>query len=216
MIRDWMLGECAASGRDRAALVAVLDVLLVKGGSPVGQSLLAREAGLANNTVAAGYLELLADLMCFGYGHAWDASRSKVIRRKPAKSPAISLLAAVAWDRARLRSPADFATQPLPAQGRYLEWLVAQEVWRRAAIRGEPFPEILPFWEGGGHEIDFVVHPDLLVEVKRGRTGPMEFTWFPCTFPGARLIVVGQDRFEGERVRGVTAEDLLLSADWTD
>lgn len=49
MVRDWVLGEFAASGRARASLLAVLDTLLDRGGSPVGYSRLARESGLANN-----------------------------------------------------------------------------------------------------------------------------------------------------------------------
>ena len=44
------------------------------GSSPLGQTKLAREAGLANNTVAAGYLEMLADLLSVGILLPWDAS----------------------------------------------------------------------------------------------------------------------------------------------
>jgi hypothetical protein len=53
--RDWIFGECAASGRSRAALLGVFECLHRFGGTPVGQAKLAREAGLANNTVAAGH-----------------------------------------------------------------------------------------------------------------------------------------------------------------
>ncbi len=48
---------------------------LLTGGSPLGKAKLAGEAGLANNTVAAGYGELLSDLMCVGQGPAWAESR---------------------------------------------------------------------------------------------------------------------------------------------
>jgi predicted AAA+ superfamily ATPase len=212
MVRDWMLGECAATGRDRGSLLAVLEVLLTRGGVPLGQSLVARAAGLANNTVANGYLELLADLHCIGVGHAWDADRRGVIRRKRAKYPLINLLAAVAWHRARLRSPADFRALPPEQQGMFHEWLVAQELWRRAAIRGDELPDVLPYWEGGEHELDFVVGRDEFVEVKRGRTSAVEFGWFARALPGRRLTVVGRDRFEAERMRGVTIEDFLRGA----
>lgn len=211
MVRDWMLGECAASGRDRASLLAVLEVLLGRGGTPVGQSLVAREAGLANNTVAAGYLELLADLHCIGIGHAWDASRRIVLRRKRAKYPFVNLLAAVAWHPARMRSPADVRALPEDLQGAFLEWLVAQELWRRAAVRGEEIPEELPYWHTGQREIDFVVDASRYLEVKRGQTSPVEFAWFATAMPGATLTVIGRDRFVATGIEGVTIEDFLRS-----
>jgi hypothetical protein len=46
------------------------ELLRRRGGSPVGQTKLAKEAGLANNTVAAGWTELLADLLCVGLSPA--------------------------------------------------------------------------------------------------------------------------------------------------
>jgi hypothetical protein len=98
-------------------------------------------------------------------------------------------------------------------QGRWFEWLVAQEISRRSARRGDPSPEILRFWSGGGHEIDFVVDPTLMIEVERGRTGASEFTWFPRVHPRARLLVVGREPFEAVRIRGLTMEELLLG-DW--
>lgn len=45
--------------------------------------------------------------------------------------------------------------------------------------------------------------------MKRGRTSPFEFRWFPSVFPQARLTVVGANRFETDRIRGVTLEDFL-------
>lgn len=214
MVRDWIVGECAAAGRDRASLIGVWDVVLRRGGTPIGQAAVAREGGLANNTVAAGYVQMLADLMTLGTAHAWDANRRASVRRKPAKFPPINLLAAIAFDRARVRSLDDFNTLEPEVQGRWYEWLVAQEIARRAAIRGDGSPETLHYWEGGGHEIDYVVRPDLLIEVKRGSTSAFEFGWFPKTFPKATLRVVGRDRFTAERMRGVTIEDLLIDPEW--
>lgn len=214
MVRDWVLGECAASGRSRGSLLAVWDALLLRGGTPVGQALLAREAGLANNTVAAGYLELLADLMCVGTAHAWDSGRRVAVRRKAAKFPPINLLAAVAFDRGRMRSVADFESLAPEVQGRWWEWLVAQEIWRRAARRGEETPEELLFWAADDHEIDYVVRPQLLIEVKRGGAQAMEFGWFVRTFPRADLWIVGREQFAADRLRGLTMAELLRNPDW--
>jgi len=214
MARDWVGGEFSRSGRDRASLVNVMEVLSRRGGSPIGQTRLAREAGLANNTVAAGYVELLADLMCVGIQQAWDPSRRVTLARRPAKYPLLNLLAAVAWHPARLRSVEDLRALPPPEQAPWWEWLVAQEVWRRAAIRGDEFPERLRYWSSRDHELDFVVRPDLYLEVKRGRASPLDFTWFPGTFPGAGLRVVNREGFDTGAVRGLTPEELLLDADW--
>jgi predicted AAA+ superfamily ATPase len=214
MVRDWVLGEFAASGRGRGSLLAVWDVLLARGGTPIGQALLAREAGLANNTVAAGYLELLADLMCVGAAYEWDASRRIAVRRKPAKFPPINLLAAVAFDPHRLRTIADFHALPPQVQGRWWEWLMAQEIWRRAARRGEEISEELRFWAAGDHEIDYVVRPDLLIEVKRERANAMEFAWFARRFPKAALWIVGRESFTTDRMRGRTMADVLSDPDW--
>ncbi len=214
MVRDWVLGECARSGRDRSSLLAVWDVVLARGGSPIGQAALAREAGLGNNTVAAGYLELLADLTCLGISQAWDADRKVAVRRRPARFPPTNLLAAVVFDRSRLRSLADFAALPPEVQGRWWEWLVGQEIFRRNARRGDLAPEFLPYWDGGDHQIDYVVRPDLMIEVKRGHTSPFEFAWFARSFPRGSLWVVGRDRFSADRLRGLTMADLLLNDDW--
>jgi predicted AAA+ superfamily ATPase len=214
MVRDWVLGECAASGRARGSLLAVWDALIARGGTPIGQALLARETGLANNTVAAGYLELLADLMCVGTVFAWDESRQIAVRRRPAKFAPINLLATVAFDKNNLRTVQDFAELPPSVQGRWWEWLIGQEIWRRAARRGEMTPEELHYWGSGGREIDYVVRPDLLVEVKRGDASPMEFSWFVRTFPKATLWIAGREQFDTDRIRGRTIAEVLRDPDW--
>ncbi len=213
IVRDWVLGECAASGRQRASLLSVLAVIGRLGGAPVGQAKLAREAGLANNTVAAGYLELLADLMLVGQAGAWDAPRKVVLARRPARYHFINLLAAVTFDPGRPRSVEAIESMPGETLGRYWEWLVAGELWRRAAVRGEEAPDSLPFWQGGGHELDFVCAPELFIEVKLGRASALEFGWFPRQFPRAELVVVGADEFRAGPVRGITMERFLLGED---
>jgi predicted AAA+ superfamily ATPase len=214
MVRDWVFGECALSGRDRASLIAVWDAILRRGGTPIGQANLARDAGLANNTVAAGYLELLADLMCVGTALAWDESKQIGVRRRPAKFPPINLLSAVAFDRTQLRSIADFRALPEEAQGRWFEWLVAQEIWRRAARRGEDVPDQLHYWQSKEHELDYVVRPDLLIEVKRGSTSATEFGWFPRTFPRGELWIAGAGTFRGQRISGRSFAELLRDDSW--
>lgn len=211
MIRDWMIGECTASGRDRSSLSAVINVVLRNGGNPVGHSHLAREAGLANNTVAAGYVELLQDLMVIVPSYAWDHSKNISIKRKPCKFPFINLLAAVAWYPGKIRTLKDFELLVATEQSKFLEWLVAQELWRRKAIETGDFPEDLPHWRSQDHEIDFVDTPQHLIEVKRGSVTPVEFSWFPKIFPHAHLDVVNQvSTFQTKNISGVLMRDYLL------
>jgi hypothetical protein len=86
---------------------------------------------------------------------------------------------------------------------------VAQELFRRAAIRGEPDPERIPYWTSGEHEIDFVAAAGDYVEVKRGNASALDFSWFPRVFPSGNLTVVCATPFAAERVRGVTLDSLL-------
>lgn len=212
MVRDWVYGEFAAGGRSRAMLLGVLECLYRFAGTPAGQSKLAREAGLANNTVAAGYVDMLSDLMCVSSSFAWDADRKRSNRRRPCKFHMTNLLVSMAWHPRHIRTPGDYLALPDGAQGALMEWAVAQECWRRAALRGDEMPELMHYWQGGDHEIDFVLGPEAFLEVKRGRTGPLDFAWFPKSFPGGRLTVVGASRFETDQVAGVTLEDFLLGA----
>ena len=64
LTRDWIEGEISSSGRGRAALLNVMNTLFRYGGTPVGQAKLAR-SGISDNTVAAGFIELLNDLGAF-------------------------------------------------------------------------------------------------------------------------------------------------------
>ncbi|MBI3292727.1 MAG: ATP-binding protein [Elusimicrobia bacterium] len=210
-MRDWIYGECAASGRSRASLLAILECLLRHGGSPVGQAKLARETGLSNNTVAAGYLDLLADLSILGTVHAWDCSRQVHLMRRPSKFALINLLCAVAWHPTHLRTVQGYQQLDETTQGAFLEWLIAQELWRRAARDGKDLPERLAFWSSNEHELDYVVQPDLFIEVKKGKTSPLEFSWFPKNFPQSKLWVINTERYETSHLVGLTFEDFLLA-----
>lgn len=212
MIRDWIFGECFASGRNRSSMLAVLDVLLRYGGSSVGQSRLARESGLANNTVAAGYIELLADLLTVVPCYAWDPSRRRPIKRKPCKFHFVNLLAAVSSHPFHIRSLEDFENLLPEEKAKLWEWLVAQELWRRAAVRGEEDLDQMLFWQSDEHEIDFVVAQDQLLEVKLSASSPIEFSWFPKVFPKARLEVITTTPFETRQIRGIRLEDFLRDA----
>ncbi len=211
IVRDWIYGEIGAAGRSRDMLLGIMDCFYRFGGSPVGYSKLAREAGMANNTVAAGYIEQLGDLMCVAPALAWDASHRRVNRRKPCKFHMTNLLAATAWHPGHIRCPADFHALSTHDQAVLLEWVVAQECWRRAAIRGDEIPDRFVFWQNEAHELDFVLSPDELIEVKRGQSGPFDFGWFPRTFPKANLTVVSSSRFDTDQIHGITLSDFLLS-----
>jgi predicted AAA+ superfamily ATPase len=214
MVRDWILGEFAASGRQRQSLLAVMQCLYRYGGTALGQAKLSRESGLANNTVAAGYLELLSDLLCLGYGHFWDHSRRIRLLRRPAKYHFINLLAAAAYHPQKPRTVAGIRGFSGQAAGQWAEWAVAQEIWRRRAVQGADIPENLAYWQGGEHEIDFILPEEkLCIEVKNGSASPVDFAWFPKIFPGSRLLVICQNRFKAQSITGITMEDFLLGRD---
>jgi len=211
MTRDWIFGEFSSTGRPRDSLLGVMECLHRFGGTPVGQAKLAREAGLANNTIALGYIELLKDLMCVASAHVWDGNKKKLNKRRPCKFHMINLLAAVAWHPDRIRSIDDFLNMPPEKQAYMIEWAVAQEIWRRAAIRGEEFPEVMAFFANKTNEIDFVTDDNALIEVKRGKANPMDFSWFNKMFPNSILTVINKNRFSTNSVKGITLEDFFLS-----
>lgn len=210
LVKDWVYGTCAASGRMRGALLAVMECLLQFGGTPVGQAKLAREAGLANNTVAAGYVELLSDLMCVASSYVWDPGRRIKVRRKPCKYHFCNTLAALVWHPSILRTVADYRALPPGTRAAWHEWAVAQELWRRAAIRGDELPDEQMHWRNKEDEIDFVLAPDNFLEVKLGPTNPLEFAWFAHAFPNQRLTVVSQSVYETRSIRGIQLERFLL------
>ena len=209
MIRDWMLDEVVATGRSRLALGQILAVIFRYGGSPVGFAKLAREAGLANNTVASGYVEQLADLLCVVPQWEWDTARRRWSFRKPCKLPFVNLAAVTAWHPSALRYVHEFEALDARMRAVLVEWLVAQELSRRAAWEGAD-PEALGFWQSREHEIDFVVSGEQWIEVKLGRAGPLDFRWFPKISVRGQLTVVCSTPFETDRIRGVTLHDFLL------
>ena len=209
LVRDWIFGELVATGRSRMNLTHVLRVLFEHGGNPLGYAKLSRDAGLANNTVASGYIEQLSDLLCVLPAWAWDTNKRTHIMRKPCKFHFINLAAVVATHPANLRSVSDFEQLTTATQSKFLEWLVAQEIWRRSVLTGSDNPEALGFWQSEQHEIDFVSPETDLVEVKLGSSGPMEFMWFPKVFPKNKLTVICTTPFESQQVRGISIDEFL-------
>ncbi len=207
---EWVYGECALAGRSRPMLLRILEQLMRRGGSPVAQTTLAQESGMANNTVAHGYLDLLADLLILGTSEPWDPARRIRMSRKSSKYPFVNLLAANTWSRGRYTLPASLESASGEERGTWLEWAVAAELFRRAAKRGSPTPLNSLFWRSDHHEIDFVRADAPWIEVKAGKVNAFEFDWFRKSFPGERLLVVSPERFETHAVRGVTLEDFLL------
>ena len=77
-----------------------------RGASPVAQTTLAAESGMANNTVAHGYLDFLSDLLVLGTSEPWDPNRHVRVPRKASKYPFVNLLAANTWWKNRYTTPA--------------------------------------------------------------------------------------------------------------
>lgn len=210
LVRDWVFGEIVASGRSRVALGAALSSLYRYGGTPVGYTKLARESGMANNTVASGYIEQLSDLLTVLPAWAYNPEKENFELRKPAKFHFINISAAVAFHPQAPRHVHEFHALDDGSRATLLEWLVAQELWRRNALAGRDNPEALGYWQSDRHEIDFAGPDGTLIEVKAGKASALEFGWFRSRFPRQELTVICTTPFESRAVRGVTLHDFLL------
>lgn len=209
LTRDWVEGEISKSGRSRAALLNIFNTLFRYGGTPVGQAKLAREAGLANNTVAAGYIELLNDLGCVVPAYPMDVNKKILILRKPCKYHFTNLLVAVSYHSQQIRSIRDFLNLPEVEQGKWYEWLVAEELLRCSSLVSADILSPLAFWQSKDHEIDFVPKKGPWIEVKRGRSSPLHFNWFIRMFPNQDLTVINTVSFRTEHIGGMTLENFL-------
>jgi predicted AAA+ superfamily ATPase len=211
MIRDWVVGELVKSGRSRGFLLALMRTLFVQAGSRTGYLKLAREAGLANNTIAAEYIEQLSDLLAVIPSYQWDADKGVPLQRKPAKFHFINLSVALAFSSNRMTQVSDFDALAPQEQSKWIEWLVAQELFRRQCIADVEDPEALWYWASREHEIDFVDSSERLYEVKVGRTGALDFAWLAKTLPKRKLLVIGSGEFRSAAVKGITIEQFLLA-----
>jgi len=210
LVRDWIDGEIERTGRSRSSLLDVMNVLFRMATNQIGQTKLAREAGLANNTVAKGYIDALQDLACVTPAYPWDQHKDVLIKRKACKYHLTNLLVAVVFHPAQIRSVADFNELPNKEQGFWLEWLVSQEILRRKSIKGGVLLEPLGFWQSKEQEIDFVLSNKHLLEVKRGKTSPLEFAWFNKQFPNAKLTVISDNNYKTDKVLYCQLEEFLL------
>ena len=77
------------------------------------------------------------------------------------------------------------------------------------AIAGEEQPELMTYWQAKDHEIDFVINPKELLEVKLGQTSALEFAWFVQSFPKSRLKVVSASSFAARQIDGLTFDSFL-------
>lgn len=78
-----------------------------------------------------------------------------------------NLLIAVTTSPHQPRSISDFTTLPAGKQGKFYEWLVAQELWRRNSLREIEYQGELSYFRDGENEIDFIVGKNSAIEVKR-------------------------------------------------
>jgi predicted AAA+ superfamily ATPase len=212
IVRDWILGEVVSSGRSRLALTQLLHVIMDNGGNSVGFAKLARDGGIANNTVASGYIEQLSDLLSVMPSWPIETNKKTVLMRKPCKFHFINLAAAIAFHPSSLRYVHEFERLPPSIQGVFMEWLVAQEIWRQSVLGGSSNPEAIGFWASKEHEIDFVTPDKNFIEVKRGKASPIDFGWFSKVFSRDHLTVICSSPFTSNQVTGVTIEEFLLSA----
>ncbi|MBM4386570.1 MAG: ATP-binding protein [Deltaproteobacteria bacterium] len=213
LTRDWILGEIVSSGRSRISLTQILQIIMKYGGQSVGFAKLARESGLANNTVAGGYVEQLSDLLALLPSFPLDISRNVFQLRKPCKFHFINLAAATAFHPSTPRRINEYEEMEPQIQSHFLEWLVAQELWRRAVLSDAENPEAIGFWASKEHEIDFVTPEGQMIEVKRGKSNPLEFVWFTKVFPGRHLKVITDTPFRSKHVTGLTIEQFLMLRD---
>ncbi len=211
-IGDWIYGEFARAGRSRANLMAVLASLYKFSPNPIGHAKLARESGLANNTVAKGYIELLADLMLVLPAYPYDVEKNINIFRKECKFHFINTLFAISMHPSKPRSIADLKALTPEAFAPILEWVVAQEIWRQSCIANQ-MPDFLNFWQTTNHEVDFLMPgPNVWLEVKSGKENAANFLWFPKMLHNNQILtVINKNKFAAQRIKGTSVEDFLLS-----
>lgn len=209
LVMDWIFGAIAQSGRSRGSALGVIEAVNKFAQNPVGQAKLARETGLASNTLAQGYIDVFGDLLCILPSFPKDLEKGIVLRRRPCKFHYVNLLAAICLNPSMPRTLKAFSGFPEAEKGKLLEWLIAQELWRRRCITQSLPLDELYFCGSREHEIDFV-EGDRLIEVKNGKSHPADFEWFTKSFPNRRLCIVGGSRYETKGMEGKTVEDFLL------
>lgn len=216
MIQDWIIGDLVRSGRQRTSLLNILNSIYKFGCSPVGFAKIAREAGLANNTVASGYIEQLEDLQVITTLLQWDHVKKVFLPRKPCKFTFINAFAHAAFHPYKIRFFLDIKELSAHDKAFLYETIVAQEIWRRIHFLGKEKEVSLGFWKSDKHEVDFVTSDEQFFEVKVGKVNAHEFSWFPKIFPGKKLTVICDSKFETDFMRAISLHDFLMEGDCLD
>ncbi|MGK5088658.1 hypothetical protein WDW86_13955 [Bdellovibrionota bacterium FG-2] len=85
-----------------------------------------------------------------------DSARFRPIPKKAHKHHWIHSPVRLAFDTDRVRTIEDFKRLPETKRGHSIESLVAQEIWRRAALTGDEAPKDIYHFQSGEHEADFI------------------------------------------------------------
>ena len=209
LTRDWVFSETSLQGRSIGSIKSVIHFLMERGGLSVSLHAVAKETGLANNTVALGYIDLLKDLGCVSSCSQLEANKLRPIPRKASKYHFTYLLFVTTFMKNAFRTIGDLESLPPDQKGKLIEWLIAAEIWRRAAIQGEDEPEQQFFWTNGQNEIDFLSQ-GRFIEVKSGLAKPSEFIWFSKTFPKRKLEVICPAQFDLGFCSSISLDQYLL------
>lgn len=211
LTRDWLIGEVVRTGRQRSMLLRIFEFLHRYGGNTVSYTKLAKEAELANNTVAAGYIEQLQDLLCLVPTLQCEPKNLKRFYRKASKLHFSNILAAIATSNYNPRSIEDFLSLTPEEQGKYYEWLVAQELWRLNSINEKEYTGELSYYCNKDKEIDFIIGINEGLEVKRGQASPHEFQWLLEANPEIKIKVISTNKIDQRRVASISLEEFLLN-----
>ncbi len=213
LTKDWVFGETTAQGRTLSSLKWVINSLFKRSGLPCSSHAIAEDAGLANNTIASGYIELLKDLNCLAQSFPLETNQLVPIPRKASKFNFINLLFVTAFHPHSLRALDDLKKISSTEKGHLFEWLVASEMWRRQSIIGDDAPDNQYYWKSDTNEIDLIVNPlsknKTFIEVKSGKASISDFIWFPKVFPKSVLTIINQSSFENSFCKGISFIDFL-------
>ncbi len=215
LVKDWIQGDIISLGRDRISFKNIINTIFRFGTSSVGFAKLAKESGLANNTVAAGYIEQLQDLLILRPLLQKDIDKNIFLQKKPCKFLFSNTLAATVLHPNSYRYLSDYKELDSDSRSFLLECLVLQELQRRIYFKKISFDTEIGFWKSEKNEIDFVVDNDLF-EVKSGNASPLDFSWFHKTFPKHKLTIINKKNFETDQLKGVTIHDFLMSGPTLD
>ena len=137
LVKDWLIGAIAESGRSRIFALSLIRKLFDHGASRVSFTKLAREAGLANNSAALDYIEKLVDLCAIMVCPQWDHQKKTYLQKKASKIQFINLAVASAFHPNSYRYLDELRRQEGQTKAAFYEWVVAQELWRRENLRNQ-------------------------------------------------------------------------------